>query len=700
VRALAPAESGQLRTQGFQIAYEVFGESDRPPVLMLPTWQIAPSLIWKMQVPYLARALRVITYDPPGIGRAERTEDPSAFEFDRVVEYGIGLLDHLGVSRVNLVGLSMGGGYGLWMAGRHPERVERLVAIGTVAPEWAFAADPTFWERREAYEGWAKRNAHYWREHYEEWVSFFMQNVFSEPHSTKPIEDAIGWARKTTPEILIASVVNPALMPRIPRDEIVGRITCPVLLMHARDDRIATVATSRALAESRPDWPVIEFEAGGHGVNVRNAVRVNLELARFLGVPAPRRRILRRAMARGPRRALFISSPIGLGHAQRDLSIAHELRALVGELEIEWLAQHPVTRVLEHAGETIHPLSRALASESAHWERAAGEHALPAFQAFRAMDEIFLANFMVFLDAVGDGRYDLWVGDEAWEIDYQLHENPELKTAPFVFLTDFVGYLPIDDDDEPAERRLISDYNAEMIEQVARFPRVRDRALYIGDYDDIVPDHFGPGLPPIREWTCEHFTATGYINSFEPVDYADALAVRTRLGYDPDRPLVLVTVGGTAVGEHLLHKAIAAWPLIQAERPDARCVAVAGPRLDPGSFPCPPGLEVRGYVTDLYEHLAVADLAIVQGGLGTTMELTLARRPFLYFPLAGHFEQVRHVAHRLAAHGAGRCVDYAQTTAESLAALAIDTLGTDTSTYRLPGAGAAQRAASLIAELL
>ena len=46
------------------------------------------------------------------------------------------------------------------------------------------------------------------------------------------------------------------------------------------------------------------------------------------------------------------------------------------------------------------------------------------------MDEIFLANFMVFLDVARDGAYDLWVGDEAWEVDYQLHENPELKTAP------------------------------------------------------------------------------------------------------------------------------------------------------------------------------------------------------------------------------------------------------------------------------
>jgi predicted glycosyltransferase len=229
---------------------------------------------------------------------------------------------------------------------------------------------------------------------------------------------------------------------------------------------------------------------------------------------------------------------------------------------------------------------------------------------------------------------------------------------------------------------------------------VRDRALYIGDHDDIVPDRFGPGQPLIRDWMSEHFTAVGYINAFDPADYADVRTVRARLGYEPDRPLIICTVGGTAVGEHLLRKAIAAWPLIHAERPDAQCVVVAGPRLDPAGLPQHPDLEVRGYVRELHEHLAVADLAIVQGGLGTTMELTLTRRPFLYCPLIDHFEQAYHVAHRLKSHAAGRQIDYAQCNAETLAELALQTLGSDTTHYRPPGPGAARRAASSIAELL
>ena len=58
------------------------------------------------------------------------------------------------------------------------------------------------------------------------------------------------------------------------------------------------------------------------------------------------------------------------------------------------------------------------------------------------MDEILVANFMVFTDLVEDEPYDLWVADEGWDVDAFLHDNPELKRAPFAWLTDFTGWLP------------------------------------------------------------------------------------------------------------------------------------------------------------------------------------------------------------------------------------------------------------------
>ncbi len=106
------------------------------------------------------------------------------------------------------------------------------------------------------------------------------------------------------------------------------------------------------------------------------------------------------------------------------------------------------------------------------------------------MDEILVADFMVFHDVIADSPYDLVIGDEAWEVDYFLHENPELKRFAYCWLTDFVGWLPMPDGGA-AEAFLTADYNAEMIEQIARYPRVRDRALFVGNPGDIVPGRFG-----------------------------------------------------------------------------------------------------------------------------------------------------------------------------------------------------------------
>ena len=87
-------------------------------------------------------------------------------------------------------------------------------------------------------------------------------------------------------------------------------------------------------------------------------------------------------------------------------------------------------------------------------------------------------------------------------------------------------------------------------------------------------------------------------------------------------------------------------------------IMVAGPRIDTGSLRFDPGIEIHGYMPDLDKHLAACDVALVQGGLTTCMELTAARVPFLYFPLRNHFEQNVHVRHRLNRYGAGRAMDY------------------------------------------
>jgi predicted glycosyltransferase len=398
------------------------------------------------------------------------------------------------------------------------------------------------------------------------------------------------------------------------------------------------------------------------------------------------------------KRVLYVSSPIGLGHARRDVAIARELRNLVDGVEIDWLAQNPVTRVLEREGERIHPASRWLANESRHIESESAEHDLHCFQAWRRMDEILIANFMVFHDVVREERYDLWVGDEAWELDYYLHENPGEKRAHYAWLTDFVGWLPMEDGGSH-EAFLTADYNAEMVEHIAAHPEVRDRALFVGNPEDIVPDRLGPELPLIRDWTESHFDFAGYVSGFDPDELSDTERLRAELGYRPDEQVCIVTVGGSGVGKDLLRKVIAAFPEAKQQVPDLRMIVVAGPRIDPATLPQADGLEVCPYVHDLYRHLAACDLAVVQGGLTTAMELTANRRPFIYFPLKHHFEQNLHVRHRLERYGAGRCMSFEESEPPDIAAAIGEEIGREVD-YRPVETDGAARAAERLAEML
>ncbi len=178
-----------------------------------------------------------------------------------------------------------------------------------------------------------------------------------------------------------------------------------------------------------------------------------------------------------------------------------------------------------------------------------------------------------------------------------------------------------------------------MVEQVAGYPRVRDRSIYVGDPDDLVPDPLGPGLPTIREWTEAHFSFPGYISGTQPIDPERRGELRERFGYRNDETVCIVSAGGTAVGTTLMNRVLEAFPYAAKQMPELRMVVVAGPRVDPAALQLPAGnVEVRGYVPDLDLHLAACDIAVVQGGLTTAMELTANRRPFLYFPLRNHFE--------------------------------------------------------------
>jgi pimeloyl-ACP methyl ester carboxylesterase/predicted glycosyltransferase len=702
VRARQPDIEGYVQCGGVKIGYEVFGDA-APTLLLLPAWTIVHSRFWKLQVPYLARHFRVITFDRPGNGRSDRSADPDAYGVAAVAGQALAVLDATATDSAVLVSLSQGALESLKLAANHPHRV-----LGAILIDPALGLEPEHAERAAATERfldpypadpqrWQRLNAQYWQDNYEGFADFFFRECFPEPHSTKQHEDCVGWAAETTPEVLLTDVLS-ALGPE-PAHGWAKHVSVPALVIHGGDDRISPLTRAQSLA-SDTGGELVVLEGAGHMPLARDPVRVNLLIREFAdklaGAPVKPARWARARSRR--RRALFISSPIGLGHARRDIAIASELRRHHPDLEINWLAQHPVTRMLEDAGERVHPASSLLASESAHIESESGEHRLHCFQAWRRMDEILVADFMVFHDVIADQPYDLVIGDEAWEIDYFLHENPELKRFAYCWLTDFVGWLPMPEGGA-AEASLTADYNAEMIEQIARYPRVRDLALFVGNPGDIVPDRFGDGLPLIRDWVAEHYQFPGYVTGFDPHAVANRDELRAALGYAPDEKVCVVTVGGSGVGGDLLRRLIDAYPQAASKVPGLRMLVVAGPRIDPATLPSRQGVEVRAYVPHLYTQLAASDVAVVQGGLTTCMELTATGRPFIYIPLRQHFEQNFHVHHRLQAHQAGRRMDFGEAQPDALAD-ALASQITQPADYRPVERDGATRAAAAIADLI
>ncbi len=700
-----PEAAGFVERDGVRLAWQRHGRSG-PNLLLLPTWSIVPSRFWKAQVAYLAQHYRVITFDGRGSGRSSRPQGAAAYSDAQYAADTVAVMDAAGADSAALVSLSCAVAWSVQVAAEHPDRVLGLFAIapacGLSVPQPEREQYP--WDQRlPTREGWAKYNKYHWLEGgYDDFLRWFFAQMFPEPHSTKQIEDMYRWGGEVAPQTLADTVAGRLGCDGAvctPLEPLCERLTCPITVLHGTDDRIRLHAIGERLAELT-GASLILVHGGGHGLPARDPVFVNRELRTFVDrVQPPReRRTWVRALRR-PKRALYLSSPIGLGHARRDVAIAGELRLLHPDLQIDWLTQHPVTRMLTEAGERIHPASHLLANESAHFEDESAEHDLHAFHAVRRMDEILVHNFMVFSDLIEAEHYDLVIGDEAWDVDHFLHENPELKPAPYVWLTDFVGWLPMPDGG-PEEAALTADYNAEMLAHRARFRRLRDRSIFVGNPEDIVEESFGPGLPGIREWTTQNFDFAGYITGFDPQLEFDRHELRSRLGYPSDERVALVTVGGSGVGAALLQRVLAAVPLIRRLLPELHFVVVCGPRIDPASLPHPAGVTVTGYLPQLHHHLAACDLAIVQGGLTTCMELTASRRPFIFVPLRNHFEQNIHVRHRLARYGAGRCLTYEDAAQpERLAEAVLKEIDCSVD-YRPVETDGAARAAAFLAELL
>ena len=288
MRAREPDVEGYVDRGGVKLHYEVFGDG-RPTLLLMPTWTIVHARFWKAQIPYLARHYRVVTYDGPGNGGSDRPLEAGPYRYEEQARAATAVLDATDTDRAVVVSLSMGALWALWLMANRPERLLGSVFIGASLPlgRGHPRDEQPFEEPYTSTEGWAKYNRYYWLDHHQDFLEFFFSQCFTERHSTKPVEDAVGWGLESSPEVLIAESHAPWPDEATVRGWCAaGR--CPVLVVHGTKDQISHVRRGRALAEATGGGLVV-LEGAGHIPMARDPVKVNLLIREFvesLGGPA------------------------------------------------------------------------------------------------------------------------------------------------------------------------------------------------------------------------------------------------------------------------------------------------------------------------------------------------------------------------------------------------------------------------------
>lgn len=283
MRARYPDRTGIVEREGGRIAFEVYGAGD-PPVAFVPPWQIVHSRVWKAQIPDFARRHRVVAWDNRGNGASDRPSDPAVHTTLERAANMEAVLDAVGIDAAVLVGLSSSSGPMVVFAAQHPERVLGLAFVCPAAP----MGDPgrskyvRFEEQLADDDGWAKENIHFWRRDFRAYLEHFFGQAFFEPHSTKQIDDGVAWGLDTDPETLAATKRSPTSVDLETFTQMCAAIRAPALVIQGTEDRICDVTQGAGLAAAIPGARLELIAGGGHIVNAREPVRVNLLIREFV----------------------------------------------------------------------------------------------------------------------------------------------------------------------------------------------------------------------------------------------------------------------------------------------------------------------------------------------------------------------------------------------------------------------------------
>ncbi|HEX5013769.1 MAG TPA: alpha/beta hydrolase [Candidatus Limnocylindrales bacterium] len=274
-------------SDGVRIAFEVFGSGD-PTLVLLPSAPIIHSRQWKGQVPFLSRHWRVVTYDGRGNGRSDRPVDPESYLDERFVDDLEAVLDATGTDRAVLIGLCVDGVWrSIRFAASNRDRVLGIVGFAVGVPRLAppqphyVSAGQQFDDELPTSDGWQKMNRHHWRRDYADFARFFFEEMASEPHSSKAVEDAAGWATDGSIDAMLANHDAPFDMTLDEIEATCRSVRCPMLLVHGSEDTCQSPARAHRLAELT-GAPLVMVEGADHMIPGRHPVLANLIIRDFV----------------------------------------------------------------------------------------------------------------------------------------------------------------------------------------------------------------------------------------------------------------------------------------------------------------------------------------------------------------------------------------------------------------------------------
>ena len=222
---------------------------------------------WRLVIPELAQQARVIAPDMVGFGFTDRldlTQPDQRYDMDTWVRQAVGLLDALNIEKADLVGNSFGGALALALAIRHPQRVRRLVLMGSVGVPFAITPGlDAVWGYQPSFENMRR-----------------IMDVFTWDGSL--VNDELARMRYEASNQPGFQESFSAMFPA-PRQRWVDAMTSSeqdiralphhTLVVHGREDQVIPLSTSQTLAAWIPRSQLHVFGQCGHWTQIEHTAR-------------------------------------------------------------------------------------------------------------------------------------------------------------------------------------------------------------------------------------------------------------------------------------------------------------------------------------------------------------------------------------------------------------------------------------------